>query len=95
MWACTAWAATIPTTPSNGRWLQEQNWHALSGIGWELIAAFFLGGALLACIMTPLCYYGIRFLVIRHREKLARKARDNVSGQDVRPAPEERRADKG
>lgn len=75
--------------------LQEQNWHALSGIGWELIAAFFLGGALLACIMTPLCYYGIRFLVIRHRDKLARKARDSVSGQEVRPAPEERGADKG
>lgn len=53
--------------------LREQNWKALSGVGGELIIAFFIGGALLALVMTPLTYYGIRFLVMRHRAKIARR----------------------
>lgn len=53
---------------------RNRDWQALSSLGAELIAAFFIGGALFALVLTPLTYYGMRLLVIRHRERLARRA---------------------
>ena len=43
-------------------------WSAFADLGGELVAAFFVGGLLWAAIMTPLTYFGVRFLVIRYRE---------------------------
>ncbi len=61
--------------------LKEQSYEALMKIGWELVAAFFLGGALLSVIMTPLTYWFVKNLVIRYRNRkaahaAARKARE-------------------
>ena len=48
----------------------------LFSLGGELVASFFVGGALLAAVMTPLTYYGVKNLVIRRRARKenARKA---------------------
>ncbi len=43
-------------------------YQALFGLGWRLAASFFLGGALLTAIMTPLTYWFVRRLVIRYRQ---------------------------
>ena len=44
-----------------------QKWSAFGDMGTALIAAFFAGGLLWAFIMTPLTYFGVRFLVVRYR----------------------------
>lgn len=49
--------------------LQEQSYAALLGIGWELVIAFFIGGALLTIVTTPVTYWFVRNLVIRYRAK--------------------------
>ena len=49
--------------------IQEQSYEALFSIGSELVAAFFVGGALLAGVMTPITYFAVKILVIRYREK--------------------------
>jgi len=53
--------------------LNEQSYSALLGIGWELVLAFFVGGALLTVVMTPLTYWFVRNLVIRYRMKKSMK----------------------
>ncbi len=45
-----------------------QKWDAFADLGAALVAAFFAGGLLWALIMTPLTYFGVRFLVIRYRK---------------------------
>lgn len=47
--------------------LKEQSWDALMNLGGDLIASFFVGGVLLALIMTPLTYFGVLALVVRYR----------------------------
>ena len=42
-------------------------------LGWELMIAFFVGGALLTAIMTPLTYFAVKKMVIRYREFRARR----------------------
>ena len=54
--------------------LREQSWEALMGIGSELIAAFFVGGALLTAIMTPLTYFTVKDLVNQYRRRRRAKA---------------------
>ncbi|OQA83494.1 MAG: hypothetical protein BWY31_02878 [Lentisphaerae bacterium ADurb.Bin242] len=49
--------------------LKKQNYSALLEIGRELVIAFFIGGALLTLVMTPLTYWFVRNLVIRSRTK--------------------------
>lgn len=51
--------------------LKEQSYEALMQIGGELVAAFFLGGALLTAVMTPLTYWFVKNLVIRYRRRKA------------------------
>ena len=46
---------------------------------WELVAAFFLGGALLSVIMTPLTYWFVKNLVIRYRNRKAAHAAARVT----------------
>ena len=47
--------------------IQNQDYETLFGLGKELIAAFFIGGFLLAFISTPICYYAVRKMVIQYR----------------------------
>ena len=54
--------------------IREQSYEALFGIGMELVAAFFIGGALLAAVMTPLTYFFVKSLVIKYRNKKDAKA---------------------
>jgi len=49
--------------------LRDQSWEALMRVGEDLIAAFFIGGALLTAIMTPITYYAVKSLVIHRRNK--------------------------
>lgn len=43
-------------------------WNAFLDMGGELLGAFFAGGLLWAAIMTPLTYFGVKYLVIRYRK---------------------------
>ncbi len=47
--------------------IQNQDYETLFGLGKELIAAFFIGGFLLAFITTPICYYAVKKMVIQYR----------------------------
>ena len=49
--------------------IHASSYEALLGIGAELVAAFFIGGALLTAVMTPLTYFFVRSLVIKYRSK--------------------------
>lgn len=54
--------------------VREQSFEALFRIGGTLTAAFFVGGALFAAVMTPLTYGLVRTLVV-HRRARKEKAR--------------------
>ncbi|MCI6287828.1 MAG: DUF2062 domain-containing protein [Lentisphaeria bacterium] len=47
--------------------VREESWEALMRIGGELIASFFIGGAVLTAIMTPITYYAVLAFVRRYR----------------------------
>ncbi len=49
--------------------LKHQDYATLFGLGWTLTASFFIGGAILTAVMTPLTYWGILKLVRRHRAR--------------------------
>ena len=49
--------------------ISKANYRALMDLGGELAASFFIGGALLALVMTPLTYFGVKNLVIRRRAR--------------------------
>ena len=49
-------------------------WAAVRRLGAEAMASFFLGGFLLAIVMTPIAYFTVRRLVVRAREFRARRA---------------------
>ena len=53
--------------------IKEQSYSALLGLGWELVASFFIGGALLTAVMTPLTYFGVKKLVLLFRERQNKK----------------------
>ena len=53
--------------------IKEQSYSALLGLGWELVASFFIGGALLTAVMTPLTYFGVKKLVLLFRERKNKK----------------------
>lgn len=57
--------------------LEKQNYDALLALGWNLVLAFFIGGALLTAVMTPLTYVFVKRLVIAFQ---ARKAQKKVQG---------------
>ena len=59
-----------------GQLISEKSYKALLGLGWELATSFFVGGALMAAVFTPLTYYGVKNLVTRRR---ARKAKAEVT----------------
>ena len=55
--------------------ISKQSYKALLALGGELAASFFVGGALLALVMTPLTYFGVRSLVIRRRARKEAEAK--------------------
>ena len=55
--------------------LNEQSFQSLLRVGGELLAAFFVGGALFALVMTPLTYSFVKSLVIRRRARKSKTAR--------------------
>ena len=40
----------------------------LVSLGWDIVAAFFLGGAIITAIMTPITYILVKKLVVRYRD---------------------------
>ncbi len=57
--------------------IKDQRYEALFAIGGELIAALFVGGAMLTLITTPLTYWGVKKLVIQNRKRKEKKLADN------------------
>ncbi len=49
--------------------IEKGTWDALFELGWHLVAAFFIGGAILTAIMTPLTYWVVKRLVLSYRKK--------------------------
>ncbi|MBE6358769.1 MAG: DUF2062 domain-containing protein [Lentisphaerae bacterium] len=45
----------------------SEKWQSFVRLGGDLVAAFFAGGLAWALIMTPLTYFGVRYLVVRYR----------------------------
>ena len=57
----------------------EWTWVAVRRLGAEAMASFFLGGILLAIIMTPVTYFAVKGIVVRSRARRA-KRREGASG---------------
>ena len=49
--------------------IHASSYEALLGIGTELVAAFFIGGAILTAVMTPVTYFFVKSLVEKYRTK--------------------------
>lgn len=47
----------------------EWTWEAVRKLGTEAIASFFIGGFVLAIILTPITYFIVKSIVVRHRAK--------------------------
>ena len=47
----------------------EWTWEAVRKLGAEAMASFFLGGLLLAIVMTPLTYFAVKRIVVSHRAR--------------------------
>ena len=56
---------TIKTAMNN--FANNQTWETLLSLGSDLIIAFFIGGAILTGIMTPLTYIVVYSMVKRYR----------------------------
>jgi hypothetical protein len=50
----------------------EWTWVAVRRLGAEVMASFFLGGFLLAIVLTPVAYFVVKRVVVRSREWRAR-----------------------
>lgn len=55
--------------------LANQSYETLLAMGWELVIAFFIGGALLAAVMTPVTYFTVKHLVAAFQAKKAEAAK--------------------
>ena len=51
----------------------EWTWPAVRRLGAEVMASFFLGGFLLAIVLTPITYFLVRHVVVKSRERRARR----------------------
>lgn len=47
----------------------EWTWEAVRKLGTEAMASFFIGGFVLAIILTPITYFIVKSIVVRHRAK--------------------------
>ena len=53
--------------------ISKGSWAALLALGGELVAAFFIGAAILTTVMTPVTYFGVLHLVRRYRAAKEKK----------------------
>ena len=60
----------------------EWTWVAVRRLGAEVMASFFLGGFLLAIVLTPLAYFFVKRIVIRARALRERRARRKSAAAD-------------
>ena len=51
----------------------EWTWQAIRRLGVEVVASFFLGGFLLAIILTPIAYFTVKRLVVVYRARAEKK----------------------
>ncbi len=51
----------------------KEKWADLLNLGWEVVIAFFLGGALLTLVMTPVTYVFVLRLIRSYRAKRAQR----------------------
>ena len=61
--------------------LELQNFSALWKIGQELVVAFFIGGAILTAVMTPITYYVVKYSVINYAKMKKAKLQAGNSPQ--------------
>ena len=47
----------------------EWTWETVRKLGTEAMASFFIGGFVLAIILTPITYFIVKGIVVRHRAK--------------------------
>lgn len=47
----------------------EWTWETVGKLGTEAMASFFIGGFVLAIILTPITYFIVKSIVVRHRAK--------------------------
>lgn len=59
----------------------EWTFDAVMELGSDAAQAFFVGGFLLAAVLTPLTYWGVLKLVKRHRARVAAAKTRKLSGQ--------------
>ena len=52
----------------------EWTWQAVRGLGAEAMVSFFLGGMVLAVVATPVTYFAVKRMVLKHRLRAERKA---------------------
>jgi uncharacterized protein (DUF2062 family) len=48
----------------------EWTWETVRKLGTEAMVSFFIGGFVLAIILTPLTYFIVKGIVVRHRAKV-------------------------
>ena len=62
---------------------RDKDYQALFELGMETLISFLLGGLLLALVFTPICYYAVKFMVIRYRagKEKAQKAKEEALRQ--------------
>lgn len=58
--------------------LAHQNYETLFSLSGHLIAAFFVGGALLTAVCTPITYFGVKAMVKNYRKLMEAKKRANA-----------------
>lgn len=58
--------------------LTNQDWASLTSLSGMLVTSFFVGGFVLAAVLTPLTYYGMLAIVRRYRDERARLRRERV-----------------
>ena len=49
----------------------EWKWEVVRRLGSEVMVSFFLGGFLLAAILTPIAYFTVKRMVVAHRRRAA------------------------
>ena len=49
--------------------LSKQNWESLLNLGWDLLISFFVGGVILATIMTTITYFFVHSLVKKYKSQ--------------------------
>ena len=53
---------------------EEWTWASVRALGVDVLVSFLLGGLLLALILSPIVYYTVKRIVVRHRERVAAAA---------------------